>query len=45
MLVARQADLDEKLRQANADQFARQASREHSEILARIRSFFSLDKP
>ncbi len=44
MLVARQADLDQRLKQADADQFARQASREHSEILARIRSFFGLDK-
>lgn len=42
MLVARQTDLDQRLQQAHADQFARHASREHSEILARIRSFFGL---
>jgi len=44
MLVARQTDLDEKLKQANADQFARLAAHDHSEILARIRGFFGLDK-
>ena len=44
MLLARQADLAAKLKQADAEQFARQASLEHSEILARIRSFFGLDK-
>jgi CRP-like cAMP-binding protein len=44
MLVTRQADLDEKLKRASADQFARLAAHDHSEILARIRSFFGLDK-
>lgn len=44
MLVARQADLDEKLKQVNDGQFARSAARDHSEILVRIRSFFGLDK-
>ena len=40
MLVARQTDLEQKLKQANVAQPAL----EHSEILARIRSFFGLDK-
>ena len=44
MLVARQADLDQKLRQADAEQFAKRALREHSEVLAHIRSFFGLDR-
>jgi small-conductance mechanosensitive channel/CRP-like cAMP-binding protein len=44
LLVARQADLDQKLRQVDAEQFARRAAREPSEILARIRSFFGLDR-
>jgi small-conductance mechanosensitive channel/CRP-like cAMP-binding protein len=44
MLLARQADLAAKLKQADAEQFARQASLAHSEILGHIRSFFGLDK-
>ena len=44
MLLARQSDLAAKLKEADAAQFARQAALEHSEILARIRSFFGLDK-
>ena len=44
LLLARQAELEHKLKQADAAQFARHASFEHSEILARIRNFFGLDK-
>ena len=44
MLVTRQADLDQKLKAADAEQFARRALRDHSEILARIRGFFGLDR-
>ena len=44
MLVARQADLDEKLKQVDAEQFAKRAAHEPSEILARIRGFFGLDR-
>jgi small-conductance mechanosensitive channel/CRP-like cAMP-binding protein len=44
MLLARQSDLEEKLKQADAAQFARQVALDNSEILARIRSFFGLDK-
>jgi CRP-like cAMP-binding protein len=44
LLAARQTDLDQKLKQVDAEQFARRAPREHSEILARIRNFFGLDQ-
>jgi len=43
MLQARQVDTEEKLKEADAEQAARRAG-ERSEILARIRSFFGLDK-
>ena len=44
MLQARQIDTDQKLKEADAEQAARRAAGERSEILARIRSFFGLDK-
>ena len=44
MLVTRQTDLDQKLEQADAAQFARKSAHEHSEILARIRNFFGLER-
>ena len=44
MLVERQADLDEKLKQADAAQFAKRAAHDHLEILARIRGFFGLER-
>jgi small-conductance mechanosensitive channel/CRP-like cAMP-binding protein len=44
MLVTRQADLDRKLEQADAAQFTHRSAHEHSEILARIRNFFGLER-
>jgi hypothetical protein len=42
LLAARQADLDQKLRRADAEH-GRHPAREHSEILASIRHFFGIE--
>jgi CRP-like cAMP-binding protein len=43
MLQAQQMAADQKLQQADADELARRAASERSEILSRIRNFFGLN--